>query len=250
MDYTEKPANTRVKPHTTLRCSSSGSLQSRSASVTAVTASPTQVFLTFHSSADVGNGAGCWEWDEQGPEGDSCPALTAWTNTTPSRCFQAGLTALTGTHVFTRRSPAPPLVCSASRRAHMQPCVFPGWLCVNSSPSHTLPHTGDTQMPSKRVLPQAAAAQSHLKVNIHTWGAEPRVGREGCLCNATFFFPNTFLMTLDSTLAQCYCACKNAVFPLGLPGVELCLIQYTLWLPMTPGLCSSEPLTLWGNHLH
>lgn len=109
------------------------------------------LFFTFPSSSNVGNLAGCRESDEQGAEGDSSPAFKAWNNTTPSRCFRA---ALSGTGVFTcrrfspRRSPAPPLVCSASSPHHVQPCVFPGWLCVNSSHSHTFPHTDDTHAKS------------------------------------------------------------------------------------------------------
>lgn len=118
----EKPRDHNVKPHTALRCSSAGTLKSRSASVTAVTASPTRVLLTFHSSSNAANRA---ERDEQSPEGHSCPGSEGWNKATASRCSQAALGSLGSSRVFTRRQPG------SHRRSSALPhmpvtCSFPG----------------------------------------------------------------------------------------------------------------------------
>lgn len=82
-------------------------------------------------------------------EQHSPPAFKAWNNTSPSASLQADLTSTEQrSDVYIQAvslcRPAALFVlevCCASRPNHMQSCVFPGWLYVNSSHSHTFPHT-------------------------------------------------------------------------------------------------------------
>lgn len=131
---------------------------------------------------------------------------------------------------------------------HVQPCGFPGRLRVNSSHSHK--QASHTRAFAIKAHLAAGRRCSHLNVNIHTLGAEPRVGKEGCLCNATFFFFKADFMTLDSTLTQCYCTYKRLFSLLVSWCSALFNTVHTPCLLKKPCLCSSEPIALWGDDPH
>lgn len=100
---------------------------------------PCRVLLTFHSSSNVANRreprAMNKEQKKQGNTVQMPSGPPDGSEPDPRVCAQAARLAPS------RPPPEPPLVCGASHPDHMQPCGFPGWLCVNSSRSHTFPHT-------------------------------------------------------------------------------------------------------------